>query len=51
MASQKEKEEEGDYMDMSGLVTIDYFNTLNSNQDILWVRYVNFICMGLIWIS
>ena len=25
MATQKEKEEEGDYMDMLGLVFIDYF--------------------------
>ena len=29
------RKDEGDYVDMSGLVLIDYFNTLNLNQDIL----------------
>ena len=51
MASQKEKEEEGDYVNMSGLVLIDYFNIFNLNQDILWVLNDNFICIEHIWIS
>ena len=50
MDSQKEKEEkeEGDYMDMSGLVF--HLNKFYSSRNILWVRYANFICIGYIWI-
>ena len=45
------RKEEGDYVDMSGLVFIDYFNILNLNKNILWLLDDSFICIWHVWIS
>ena len=45
------RKEEGDYVDMLGLVFIDYFNILNLNKNILWLLDESFICIWHIWIS
>ena len=48
MTSQKE---EGDYVDMSGLVLIDYFYKPILIRVILSLLGVDFICIWHIWIS
>ena len=45
------RKEEGDYVDMSGLVLINCCYIPNSNEDTLQLVDDDFICICHIWIS
>ena len=45
------RKEEGDYVDISGLVFIDCFNLFNLNRNILRPSNDSFICIRHVWIS